>query len=112
MAKKQGVKKNSSPKKQPRKPPALPVLTAEEPEDSGDGIFPIVGIGASAGGLEAFTEMLQTLPSNTGMAFVFIQHLDPKHVSLLTELLQRQTSMGVQEATNGLKVEPDHLYVI
>jgi two-component system CheB/CheR fusion protein len=112
MAKKQGVKKNSSPKKQPRKPPALPVLMAEEPEDSGDGIFPIVGIGASAGGLEAFTEMLQTLPSNTGMAFVFIQHLDPKHVSLLTELLQRQTKMGVLEATNGLKVEPDHVYVI
>ena len=85
---------------------------AEEHNEPGDGIFPIVGIGASAGGLEAFTEMLQTLPSNTGMAFVFIQHLDPKHVSLLTELLQRQTSMGVREATNGLKVKPDHLYVI
>src|SRR5580704_11298652 len=113
MAKKQGVKKNSSPTRQSRKsPPALPVLMAEEPDDSGDGIFPIVGIGASAGGLEAFTEMLQTLPANTGMAFVFIQHLDPKHVSLLTELLQRQTKMGVLEATNGLKVEPDHVYVI
>ena len=92
--------------------PALPALMAEEPDEADDGIFPIVGIGASAGGLEAFTEMLQALPSNTGMAFVFIQHLDPKHVSLLTELLQRQTTMNVLEATNGLKVEPNHMYVI
>src|SRR5580700_10116300 len=113
MAKKQRVKKTSPPLKQTTKPqPALPVFMAEEPDDSGAGIFPIVGIGASAGGLEAFTEMLQTLPSNTGMAFVFIQHLDPKHVSLLTELLQRQTKMRVVEATNGLTVEPDHVYVI
>src|SRR5580658_4256305 len=113
MAKKQRVKKTSPPLKQTTKPqPALPVFLAEEPGESEDGIIPIVGIGASAGGLEAFTEMLQTLPSNSGMAFVFIQHLDPKHVSLLTELLQRQTSMGVREASNGLKVEPDHLYVI
>jgi two-component system CheB/CheR fusion protein len=113
MAKKQRVKKTSPPLKQTTKPqPALPVFLAEEPDDSGAGIFPIVGIGASAGGLEAFTEMLQTLPSNTGMAFVFIQHLDPKHVSLLTELLQRQTKMRVVEATNGLTVEPDHVYVI
>jgi two-component system, chemotaxis family, CheB/CheR fusion protein len=113
MATKRGVKKKSPPAKTIRKPePVAPVLMAEEPEESRDGVFPIVGIGASAGGLEAFTEMLQTLPSNTGMAFVFIQHLDPKHVSLLTELLQRQTKMGVLEATNGVKVERDHVYVI
>jgi two-component system CheB/CheR fusion protein len=113
MARKLGIKKKSAPSKKPGKPqPALPALMAEEPDDSGNGAFPIVGIGASAGGLEAFTEMLQTLPSDTGMAFVFIQHLDPKHVSLLTELLQRQTKMGVLEATNGVKVEPDHVYVI
>ncbi len=118
MAKKKVTKKVSPPakttKKNPPSPPELPLpaLMAGEPDESEDGIFPIVGIGASAGGLEAFTEMLQTLPSKTGMAFVFIQHLDPKHVSLLTELLQRQTSMGVLEATNGLKVEPDRVYVI
>src|ERR1700735_4287355 len=120
MAKKKGVKKARLPEKTNRKspvpPPApqptLPALMADEFAESEDGLFPIVGIGASAGGLEAFTEMLQTLPSKTGMAFVFIQHLDPKHVSLLTELLQRQTSMGVLEATHGLKVEPDHVYVI
>src|ERR1035438_8142538 len=93
-------------------PPAVPPLMAEEPDESEDGIFPIVGIGASAGGLEAFTEMLQALPPDTGMAFVFIQNLDPKHVSLLTELLQRQTTMSVLDSTNGLKVEPNHMYVI
>jgi two-component system CheB/CheR fusion protein len=120
MAKKKGSKKVAPPLNKIKKPPAssserqpiMPPLMAEEPDESEEGIFPIVGIGASAGGLEAFTELLQTLPSNTGMAFVFIQHLDPKHVSLLTELLQRQTSMSVLEATNGLKVEPNHIYVI
>ncbi len=120
MAKKKVAKKVPTLAKKREIPPALsptpqPSLTplmAEEPDESADGIFPIVGIGASAGGLEAFTELLQTLPSDTGMAFVFIQHLDPKHVSLLTELLQRQTKMRVVEATNGVKVEPDHVYVI
>ncbi len=113
-ANKKGAKKDGPPSKKPtaEPQPALAALMVEEPKESGGGEFPIVGIGASAGGLEAFTEMLQGLPSNTGMAFVFIQHLDPKHVSLLTELLQRQTSMGVREATNGQKVEPDHVYVI
>ena len=118
MAKKKAIKKDKPPLRKNRKPPvpapqpALPPLMAEEPDEADDGVFPIVGIGASAGGLEAFTEMLQDLPADTGMAFVFIQHLDPKHVSLLTELLQRQTSMKVVEATNGLKVEPNHMYVI
>jgi len=84
----------------------------EESEDAQEGTFPIVGIGASAGGLEAFTEMLQALPNDTGMAFVFVQHLDPKHVSILTELLQRHTKMPVQDATEGTQVEPNHVYVI
>ena len=118
MAKKKVTKKVPAPAKKanaplaviPRKP-EVPLI-AEEPEESLDGVFPIVGIGASAGGLEAFTEMLQTLPANTGMGFVFIQHLDPKHVSLLTELLQRQTKMRVKEATDGMQVEPNHVYVI
>jgi two-component system, chemotaxis family, CheB/CheR fusion protein len=84
----------------------------EEPDESEEGIFPIVGIGASAGGLEAFTEMLQILRDDTGMGFVFVQHLDPKHVSLLTELLQRHTKMPVQDAAEGMRVEPNHIYVI
>jgi len=86
--------------------------TADESEEESEGLFPIVGIGASAGGLEAFTEMLRALPGDTGMGYVFVQHLDPRHVSLLTDLLQRHTPMKVREATNHLRVEPNHIYVI
>lgn len=89
-----------------------PAIQAEELDEIDDSAFPIVGIGASAGGLEACTELLQNLPPDTGMGFVFVQHLDPKHASLLTELLQRHTSMAVAEATNGVRVEPNHLYII
>ena len=74
--------------------------------------FPIVGIGASAGGLEAFTDFLQNLSSNTGMAFVLVQHLDPVHESALTQLLARTTSMKVSEVTNRMEVEPNQVYVI
>ena len=74
--------------------------------------FPIVGIGASAGGLEAFSQLLGHLPDQPGMAFVLVQHLDPRHESHLSELLARSTRMPVLEATNGLPVEPDHVYVI
>jgi two-component system CheB/CheR fusion protein len=73
--------------------------------------FPIAGIGASAGGLEAFTLLLEALPTDTGMAFVLIQHLDPKHSSMLTELLSKATTLPVQEATHGVKLRPDHVYV-
>src|SRR5208282_2001787 len=55
--------------------------------------FPVVGIGASAGGLEAFTKLLKHLPNDTGMAFVLVQHLDPTHASALTEILSRTTAM-------------------
>jgi two-component system CheB/CheR fusion protein len=74
--------------------------------------FPIVGVGASAGGLEAFKSLLQALPSNTGMAFVLVQHLDPEHESLLTRLLSNATRMPVTEVKQGTAVEPDHVYVI
>ncbi|MDN5871372.1 MAG: chemotaxis protein CheR, partial [Nitrococcus sp.] len=74
--------------------------------------FPIVGIGASAGGLEAFTELLKHLPADTGMGFVLVQHLDPQHESALTDILGRATSLPVREATNDLRVEADHVYVI
>src|SRR5580658_1344078 len=72
----------------------------------------IVAIGASAGGIEALTELMTHLPSNTGMAFVLVQHLDPKHHSILTELLARQTAMPVTEVSEGLAVKADHVYVI
>lgn len=74
--------------------------------------FPIVGIGASAGGLEAFTALLKALAPNLGMAFVFVPHLDPKRESAYSEILPRSTSMPVQQATEGMLVERDHLYVI
>jgi two-component system CheB/CheR fusion protein len=74
--------------------------------------FPIVGIGASAGGLEAFGSLLSALPANSGLAFVFVQHLDPQHESVLPELLARFTSMPVITVLDGMKVEPDSVYVI
>ena len=74
--------------------------------------FPVVAIGASAGGLAAFTALLRALPEKSGMAFVLIQHLEPKHESALTILLSKATGMPVVEVTNGLAVEPNHVYVI
>jgi two-component system CheB/CheR fusion protein len=74
--------------------------------------FPIVGIGASAGGLDAFSRLLANLPGNTGMAYIFIQHLSRSHNSLLTELLSKATPMTVTEVREGTRVEPDHVYVI
>src|SRR5438552_1990014 len=74
--------------------------------------FPVVGIGASAGGLEAFSQLLKELPADTGMAFVLIQHLDPTHESRLSDVLSRTTAMPVLAVTDHLPVEPDHVYVI
>ncbi|MDQ2987028.1 MAG: response regulator [Armatimonadota bacterium] len=77
-----------------------------------DRSFAIVGIGASAGGLEAFTALLKGLPLDTGMAFVLVQHLDPDHESALTQILSRSTSLPVQEIADKQKVEPNHVYII
>ena len=74
--------------------------------------FPVVGIGASAGGLEAFEAFFRACPVDTGMAFVLVSHLDPDHQSLLTEILQRCTEMPVAEAIDQIRVESDHVYVI
>ncbi len=74
--------------------------------------LPIVGIGASAGGLEAFTQLLQALPTDTGMAFVLIQHLEPLHDSLLSEILARTTAMTVHEVQHGMTIVPNCVYVI
>ena len=63
--------------------------------------FPIVGIGASAGGLDAFKALLAATPPDTGMAFVLIQHLDPLHASLMAELLSSRTTMPVAPAAEG-----------
>ncbi len=72
----------------------------------------IVGVGASAGGLEAFEQLLAALPADSGMAFVLVQHLAPKHESILSELLGRATKMPVVEVTQGMRVEANHVYVI
>lgn len=96
----------------------LTATVAKKPKRSGSKkaanplSYPVVAVGASAGGLEAFTQLLKALPVNTGMAFVLIQHLDPQHESRLTELLARTTKMPVTEVKNGMMVEPDHVYVI
>jgi chemotaxis response regulator CheB len=77
-----------------------------------DAPFPVVGIAASAGGLEAFTELLRHLPTDTGMAFVLIQHLSPEHESLLSEILGRVTTMPVRQVQDQMRVEPNAVYVI
>ena len=74
--------------------------------------FPIVGIGASAGGLEAFEQFFRKVPNEFGMAFVLVPHLDPSHASILTQILQRATPMPVLEAEDQVLVEPNHVYVI
>jgi len=73
---------------------------------------PIVGIGASAGGLEALEVFFKAMPANSGIAIVLVVHLDPKHVSILPELLQKHTRMPVAPVADGVSVEPDHVYVI
>jgi two-component system CheB/CheR fusion protein len=74
--------------------------------------FPIVGIGASAGGLEALEEFFTNIPSDCGMAFIIIQHLDPNHKGMLAELLQRITKMPVYTVKDRMKVKPNSLFVI
>jgi two-component system CheB/CheR fusion protein len=72
----------------------------------------VVGIGASAGGLDAFIELIAAIPPDTGLAFVLIQHLDPHHPSMLANIIARATSIPVQEVIDGMRVAPDHIYVI
>ncbi len=77
-----------------------------------DGSFPIAGIGASAGGLEAIEQFFRHMPPDAGIAFILIPHLDPSHASMMTDLIRRFTKMAVVEAGDGMQVEPDHVYVI
>ena len=91
---------------------ALAVMQPASGELTVDKCPVIVGVGASAGGLEAFSELLRHLPDDTGMAFVLIQHLDPKHDSHLTELLAKESRMPVTEVLDGTRAEANHVYVI
>jgi two-component system CheB/CheR fusion protein len=74
--------------------------------------FPVVGIGASAGGLDACRKLMDALPADSGMAFILVQHLDPTHESMMVDLLAGHTLMSVRQATDGMVIERDHLYVI
>jgi len=78
----------------------------------GHDIFPIVGIGASAGGLEALSQFLIAQPADTGMAFILVQHLDPTHESMMVELLAKQTLMTVCDAVDLMQIERDRVYII
>ncbi len=86
--------------------------TRSSPPEGSGGAVPVVGIGASAGGLEAFSQLLKALPDHPGMAFVLVPHLDPTHPSAMSELLSHATRMPVLEASNGMRAAPNTVYVI
>jgi two-component system, chemotaxis family, CheB/CheR fusion protein len=86
--------------------PAKKIASPEDPP------FPIIGIGASAGGLEAFELFFRAMPPDSGMAFILVPHLDPGHASMLVEILQRNTTMPVVEAKDMTPVRPDCVYII
>jgi two-component system CheB/CheR fusion protein len=95
------------------KPDKIKSITVEEKSsDSENDLFPIVGIGASAGGLEAIEQFLEYVPENSGMAYIVVQHLDPTHKGMLPELLQRVSKMKVFQVKDRMKVRPNCVYVI
>ena len=96
-------------------PPQTESMQGPEPASGPDNApidFPVVGIGASAGGLDACRKLVSVLPENIGMAFILVQHLDPTHESMMVDLLTGYTKMTVLLAANGMPMERDHLYVI
>ena len=117
-------KSTATPKKAKSKAVAAPaeIETSEpqtpvEQEDalihmSMDGRFPVIGIGASAGGLEALETFLQNVPENSGMSYVIVQHLDPTHKGIMVELLQRATPMKVTQVRDRMPIEVNQVYVI
>lgn len=125
MAGKKGKNKRAKGSEDPRpeQPPSTadvatrqlgPVSAAAPPEESRPGPPdpPVAGIGASAGGLDALKKLFTAMPADTGIGFVLLPHLDPRHESLMVELLARHTSMPVAEAVDGMKVVADQVYVI
>ncbi len=93
-------------------PGANPPVSADEAKRAAPVSVPVVGIGASAGGLEAFEAFFRACPADSGMAFVLVPHLDPGHESLLAEILQRSTTMPVVQAQDQVVVAANHVYVI
>lgn len=94
------------------KPAKLVILDDEPRSETARGVFPIVGVGASAGGLEALEQFFGQVPADSGLAWIVIQHQDPTHSSLLPELLQRKTSLPVMVASDQTSIQRDHIYVI
>ena len=103
------AKKTTKPASAPSSEPSLPVRPATV---SRTAVFPVAGIGASAGGLEAFESFFRHLAPHSGIAFVLVPHLDPNHASILSEILQRATTLKVSEATDRVTVQPDHVYIV
>jgi two-component system CheB/CheR fusion protein len=115
-SKKTTAKKAVPPRRTPEEPDTGKTTRHGQPDtpkdvEAGDD-FPVVGIGASAGGLDAFHKFFSNTTADTGMAFILVQHLDPTHASNMVELLRRFTSIPVSEAEDGMKIEPDHIYMI
>ncbi len=110
--KKPATKKKSAVKKKPAKQTKVAAnakKTLIKPKKTND--FPIVSLGASAGGLEALEAFFSHMPFDSGMGFVIIQHLSPKHKSIMASLLAKDTKMKVLEIKDGMKVKPDHVYL-
>lgn len=95
-----------------KNPPGGAAEQAGQEADKASGAFPVVGIGASAGGLDAFSRFLKALPDKPGIAFVLVTHLAPEHKSILAEILARSTKMPVKQAEDKMEVEANHVYVI
>src|SRR6187549_409021 len=104
------MKKKSSPGRKKIRP--VRVASVKASKFAAGGSFPIVGIGASAGGLEALEQFLGHVPDRSGMAFVIVQHLDPTHKGIMPELLQRATAMKVIQVKDRTRVQPECVYVI
>lgn len=111
MASKNPSKKSSQSPKTPKNTKKIEAKQPVEPTNRKKGLT-IVGLGASAGGLGALTAFFQTLPADTGMAFVVVTHLHPEHESHLAELLQKSTPMPAMQVTRRTKVEANHVYVV
>src|SRR5262249_39280745 len=112
----QRAKPRTARKPSPRKSEELkrerPSPPKEQIQPGASVAFPVVGIGASAGGLEAFSQLLHELAPPTGMAIVLVQHLAPRHDSFLTDLLARQTALPIVQVSDGMPLAPDCVYVI
>lgn len=115
MPKKTAAKKKNQNKKDNK---SRPVTRVSKPRNKilktkeTDGAFHVVGMGASAGGLEAFSQFFSHMPEDSGMAFVLVPHLDPTHKSIIDELLKKYTNMPVSQVDDGMKVKPNHVYII